>query len=377
MRAAVVVVLVVLGSSPALAESGDKPEEEPDQGLSWLTFPLFKGNDDAGFIYGAQAALVYEEPDASPYLWESRLKLRFSTTNRHDHIWVFDAPGVLDSDFRVTSRVGFQQIEDANYFGVGNQTVADPDEAYHKFKLRETRSELYVRRDLPRDVYLGVGVSLASTDIAVREGTLLAQETPRGIGGGTGVVGLLYAGYDSRDHDIVPTRGVLTELYLKQSSPLFASTHSFIGLGVNQQLYYAPLPWLVFAQRLVFEDLAGDVPFYELGRIGGSRNFPALGGVHSQRGFAEQRFIGARKLLSNTEVRAYFPPVWRELVIGVGTFADVSRVLEPGQLALWEDLHPAAGLEVSIGWDRLFIFRMDYAVSEEGGLFYIEGRHLF
>ena len=362
-------------AEPAAAGSA-ADEEEPDQGLSWLAFPLFKGNDDAGFIYGAQAALVWLEPDATPYLWESRLKLRFSTTNRHDHIWVFDAPKFLGSSFRVTSRAGYQKIDDANYFGVGNRTVADPDETKNQFRLQEFRSEIYVRQDLARNVYVGIGAAVSSTDVSARDASLLVKEAPLGIEGGGGLLTLLYAGYDSRDHNVVPTRGLLTELYLKQSSPA-TSTYGFVGLGAVQQAYYSPTPWLVFAQRLMFEDLSGEVPFYELGRIGGSSNFPGLGGVFSQRGFAEQRFIGARKLLSNTELRGYFPPVWRDLIVGLGLFGDVSRVLDPGELDFWNDLHPAGGVEVSIGWGKLFMFRMDYAVSDEGGLFYIEGRHLF
>lgn len=342
-----------------------------------MAFPLFKGNDDAGFIYGAQAALVWEEPDVAPYVWESRLKLRLSTTNRHDHIWELDAPHVWGSDFRITSSLGFQRIDDANYFGIGNDTVPDDVPENNQYRLQEVRGELYLRRDLPANLYLGVGVAGVHSSVDADPGSLLAQESPRGTDGGAGVITLLYGGYDSRDHDIVPTTGALTELYLRQSSPAFGNTYGFVALGAAQHVYYALAPWLVFAQRVVFEDLTGDVPFYELGRLGGSVNFPGLGGVFSQRGFAEQRFIGARKLLSNTELRGYFPPVYKQLVVGLGAFADVSRVFAPNTLAFWEDLHPAAGAEVTVSWDRIFVFRMDYAVSAEGGLFYIEGRHLF
>lgn len=359
---------------PALAQDVEGADEE--HGLSWIMFPLFKGNDDAGFIYGAQTALVWEDPEAAPYLWESRLKLRLSTTGRHDHIWLFDAPDLLGSDFRITSRATFQRIDDANYFGVGNDT-AFVESDRNRYGFTEFRAELYVRRELGRNLYLGAGAAFANTQVDAASNTLLAQESPRGIDGGIGAVTLLYAGYDSRDHDIVPTDGALTEVYLKQSNPGLGSTHGYVGLGINQQLYLSPLPWLVLAQRFMAEDLSGEVPFYELGRIGGSTNFPGLGGVFSQRGFVEQRFIGETKLLSNSEARAYFPPLWEKLVLGVGAFVDVSRVMDAGEVAFWRDLHPAVGAEFSVSWDKLFVFRVDYAVSEEGGLFYIEGRHIF
>ena len=348
---------------------------EVKEGIDWLAIPLMKFNDDAGFVYGVKVEVVDFQKDRSPYAWNLEVKLLHSTTNRHEHRIVYDAPGLAGSDWRLKVRAEFLHIDDASFFGLGNGSVNTGDPAFHRFKLTEPRLKVLASRPLWGRVFVAGGLIANLTLIEAPPGSALARQAPLGSEGGFGLAGLLSLGYDSRDNELVPTEGIFAEVYLRGSSEALGSDFGFIALGATAQLYLAPISWLVLAERVMVEHLAGSAPFYEQQRLGGSADFLALGGVFSQRGFIEGRFGGATKLLSNTEARVLFPPAWESLFLGLGAFADVSRVLDGGVLT--EGFHPSGGGAFYINWDNAFVFRIEQGFSKEGSLFYIEGRYLF
>ena len=349
--------------------------EETEEGLSWVGFPTFKFNDDSGFVYGAQASLIEVQEGRAPFVWEMRARAEHSTRNRHDHALVFDAPHLLPRVGRLSVRAEMLHIDDANYFGVGNGTTRERPESSYRMRLTQPRMQVNVRRDLGDALFVSSGVEASWARITSEAGSLLDLQRPRGWEGSHALAGRLSLGYDSRDNEIVPRSGLFTELYVKGASAALGSSATFGALGATQQLYASPVPWLVAAGRVMVDALVGEVPLAELYRMGGERSFRGLGGGFSQRGYSEGRFIGRTKLLTNGELRLLAPPVWGGLQLGGGPFVGASRVVDGGPL--WEEVHVSGGGEVVIGWQDIFIFRMDYAVSDEESLFYIEGRYLF
>jgi hypothetical protein len=374
MRSLVTTVLAVLLLGLPVPVTAEEPAEAEQVGLDWVAFPTFKGNSDAGFVYGARLEMIeYGDGSTDPFEWALRMELNHSTKNRHEHFFSLEAPGWLENG-RIFLQANVLHIDDANYFGIGNETERADDLAFNRFSLTEPRLQMQLRHDLrPLFATGGVVVSLPTT--VTEPMSLLALQRPTGWEGGRHVSGVVAFGIDTRDNEIVPRRGVFAELYSRISlTPL--SDESWWGGGLSESTYWAPVDWLVFAQRVMFEALDGDVPVTEMMRIGGTRNFRAIGGVYSQRGYAENRFIGSRRAIANAEVRGYLPPVLGHLVLGGGPFGALSRVFD-GSGTLLETWHPSAGGEVTIGWKKSFLFRVDYAVSDEGGEFYIEGRHMF
>lgn len=376
------------GAEASQGEAPGAPEETAEQqaasadalrrGRDWLAIPVFEFNEDEGFVYGVKLELVdFKDGEVKPYAWNVETKLQHSTTNRHQHRLQVDIPKVADSNWRVLARADFLRIDDANYFGLGNDTVNTGDESFHQFRLTEPRLSGQGRYSLGAGFFLGVAMHLSWTLIEVPEGRLLTLDAPVGIDGGRDVLGLVSLGYDTRDDELVPTSGIFAEVYTKGSTKLLGSSFSTFGLGATAQGYVSPLTGLVLAQRLVIEHLGGDVPFYDMQRIGVQPSYRALGGVYSQRGYLETRFIGPTRALSNSEVRVYFPPLFEKLFLGVAGFLDVSRVIEDDGRSFSGGLHPSGGGGFLINWKDAFVFRMDYGVSNEDGLFYIEGRHMF
>lgn len=359
-------------AQPAGDEEVERSEEET--GIDWVAFPTFKGSSDAGFVYGGRLEVVdYGTGESDPFDWELRMELNHSTKNRHEHVLSIDAPAWIERA-RLFAKLEVWHIDDANYFGIGNETEPAETPGANQFTLTEPRIQLQLRRDLePLFATGGALIGLPTTQAPPE--SLLADERPTGWQGGRHVSGVAAVGVDTRDDEVVPRDGVYAELYSRWSvTPL--SDYVWYGGGITESTYWAPVEWLVFAQRVMFEALGGDVPVTEMMRIGGTRNFRGIGGVYSQRGFVENRFIGPVRGIANVELRGYFPPLFGGLRFGAGPFAAVSRVFD-GSGTFLRTWHPSAGGEVTISWKKSFLFRIDYAVSPDGGEFYIEGRHLF
>lgn len=352
-------------------------QEEGETGLQWAVLPAFKGSTDAGLVYGAQLLMLhYGTSDEDPFRWELQLKLNHSTKNRHHHFLRFDTPTLLPFGLRYVVEVEALHIHDANYFGIGNESQRDGvDRALTRFRLTEPRVQTYIRRELYRPVFVVGGVTFAHSAVRAAEGTLLARDQPEGWDGSTGLAGIVAAGVDTRDHEIVPRRGLFVELYSRFALTPLSDT-SWFAAGAYQAAYWSPVDWIVLGQRVMFEALGGTPPVTELMRLGGTYSFRGLGGVNSHRGYAENRFIGANKGLANFEIRGYFPPLFEHLVLGAGPFVDVSRVFD-GSGNILETWHFSSGGEFTVRWKESFVFRLDYAVSREGGEFYLESRHMF
>ncbi len=370
----------VAGAQEMTTVELDAPEAEDPYRLDWLVTPSTKYNDDAGFIYGIKTELIRHDPNERPYDWSFQLRLSHSTRNRHDHLITLDAPGLLDKDNRLRFEGRFMQINDALFFGVGNDSQRTDSDRAHQFRLTEPSARVSIQRNiLGGDFFVGGGLSFRQSIIDARPGSILATLQPNGVEGGHNTQALLFMGHDSRDHEIVPHSGHMTELYIKASIGPLASTHSYAGIGFNHQSFFELAPWMVLAQRVQAEDLWGDVPFFVMDRMGGIFERRGLGGSFTQRGFEEGRFIGRTKALSNTELRFYMPRLFSDrMCIGFGPLMDVSTVVDADASGrFWEDLNVSGGGEITIGWKRTFIIRFDYAQSREGGLFYIQSRHLF
>ncbi|MEO1266764.1 MAG: BamA/TamA family outer membrane protein [Myxococcota bacterium] len=373
VQSVALLMALCIGSS-AWAQERVEAEQKEEEGLSWVGFPTFKFNDDSGFVYGAQASLIDVQEGLEPFVWELRARAEHSTRNRHDHALVWDAPHGIPLG-RLSVRAEVLHVDDANYFGVGNGTVRPSSESQTRMRLTQPRSQINLRRDFDQGLFVSGGVEASWVRIRAREDSLLEQQRPLGWDGSHALVLRGGVGYDTRDDEIIPRSGVLTELYLKGASDALGSSSTFGGVGATQQVYLAPFSWMVLAGRLMVDAQMGDVPLAELYRMGGERSFRGLGGVFSQRGYSEGRFIGRTKALGNGELRLLAPLVWGGLQLGGGPFVDASRVVDGGPI--WEDVHVSGGGELVIGWKNLLVFRMDYAVSDEEGLFYIEGRYLF
>ncbi len=360
----------------AAATTTSSVAEEPPPDFDWLAVPVLKFNDDIGLMYGVHT-LFKEYGDDGEFDWFLEIKLRHSTKNRHEHWLYFDMPAFFGLRLFVLTEV--LRIDDANYFGIANvERLDEPSDPYNQYRLTEPRVQTFLSDDLDDTWRWGFGLTFAYTDTRFIDTSRLAAERPTGFDGGHSLIGLAALVHDGRDDELRPSSGQYLQLYAKAATRPLGSSFSFQGVGVETSIYFSPFANFVYAGRLMVESVGGDVPFYELARIGGGRSAFGLGGVFTQRGFAESRFIGKHKALTNQELRYYFPAIFDLLSFGVGGFVDVSLVADGASVADWPGrLRPSVGAELTAKWKDLVVVRADLGFSNEETVFYIEGRHLF
>lgn len=269
------------------------------------------------------------------------------------------------------------------WFGVGQEAPRDTrfnrdDDLvplyWHRFLNMDVRGDMHVFRRIvgPLDAFVGAGVK--ATWVGVKPGTLLEQEIAAGlrVAPDAGIYGSLDGGLrvDGRDDRTDPTNGG------------FASGFAQLSVGPTPRPWgrftldlrgYAAVPTgvLVFAGELVAQAAVGDVPFYELGLIGGVEpNGRTFAGVNGLRALDRGRLRGPLGLLMHGELRLR-PPGFQilnfmRMRIQSVLWVDATRVDE-----LTAPFKGGPFLQPSVGWGLRLIFnevtvaRFDMGTSPE------------
>ena len=229
-------------------------------------------------------------------------------------------------------------------------------------------------RHIHGPVTASVGFGLENTEVKQRgvAAFYLDQGTPDGVRDGfTGFMSCTLE-WDSRDDETIPSRGVFHEWSYE------SARNSLVGLffkEINFQRYtftdmrYVPVSnRLTFAHRAVFEVLAGEIPLYAYGEIGGSRRVKGLGGGDSLRGFDTQRFTDDVRFFfqfGGALQGAFHVVCWSAFGMVWAGYIDMGRV--------WPDLsdvglggmHMSAGGGLRLSWDNDFVIRMGMGYSKE------------
>ena len=383
--------------------------------LEWGVLPAISYDIDLGFGFGALVTLAKFKPGYTPYRWRLEILGNATVKNTpgvgatfpfHEDYIKGDFPGLWKGRLRINAQFRFRKFSNQGWYGLGNGSTlektweqidpkADP-EAYRAARKYNQYDRIYpylefnnriIVWDAPKagptfavssrtpgmipahkrrlEVLLGASYlfniitpypgSKLEHDLAVREtdtpdGATL-RDTMHGVTDHSVLslnLGLLY---DTRDHEYVTTHGSFSELSLRVS-PGVDQKLSFAQLYIGTS-FFQPIAgeWLVFASRIAFDWLFGNVPFYELGNFGVLVQRDGPGGSWSVRGVPRQRYFGKQKAIANFELRSMF---WRFTIksqrfgLGALAFIDAGRV--------WTDYDTIklSGLDVDATPDRLF-----------------------
>lgn len=353
------------------------PKKEKNHGVEGLGVPLVAFNTDEGFGFGAAGGVYfYGNGSSPPYIAALSAQVFFTTGGVQSHFLSLDAPHLFEK-FRLEAHVEYDRALFAPFYGVGNQSAPgvagapdDPRYSFHSTSpMAWVRFRFHPFPDQGLQPYVGYHFRYSSvhpyTDSA------LAKAAPLGLSGGTS--GEISVGFiwDTRDDEGDTTSGGLLDAELRVSDPFTGTRFGYAGftLGVRR---FVPL-WrheLIFAQRVLFDGLVGQVPFWEWTRFGGIGGTEGIGGMFSVRGVPEDRYQGDVKVVSNSELRFYpftLPVLGAPLKIGAVAFLDLGRVWQPGARdgSFWE-WHSGAG-----GGLRLVrgeaVIRLDCGVALETG----------
>lgn len=366
-------ILAALLSATAWAEP-QAPEEEQPRAWDAIGIPLVSFNTDQGFGYGAVGGAYFYAPGYVPYRHAIGLQAFATTRGVVNHYLRYDGPRLL-GPFRVEARFEYRRERQAPFFGAGNLSAPDFDGDLEnpRFNYDRFAPGLWLRargRPLgdgtPFELY--AGVAYRSTSVDAEAGSVLAAQRPNGVEGGTTSQLLLGVLWDTRDDEADATRGGVEEVGIRASMRGVLSDYSYVGITAVERRYFPLTGRLVLAQRVFFDALLGDVPFFEWPNLGGVAYTEGVGGLSSVRGVPRNRFAGNLKLVSNTELRlelGQFQLLQAPIRYGVVGFFDIGRVWHPGvDDGPWHAWHPGFGAGARVA-RRAAVLRFDWAISPE------------
>lgn len=419
---------------PRSGSQRPKPEKKSlRRGVRWLPRPQMDFNTDTGLGYGIRFELFdYGKRSKKPYEYQLWLQFFQTTRDISRHRLVFDWPWIRGSKWRLSG--GFHYVTDfrAPWYGLDpkneyNQAYTscddrdalalDPDVCpgnpdfrglfYYSYQISSPRFNVAVRYqyDGPWQLYGGYRLRFAAIqprydasvlgqtgdsrlleDVAAGEPIVGLDMRPDGTVALARLAELQIGGvYDTRDHEPIPSSGSWHDLSLRLGSPVFGGRYWYWGITLNVR-HYRPLDakqaW-VLAVRGIVDASGGDVPFFQLSRVGGLEQFDGLGGYRSVRGLPRNRHVGKFKLIGNAEVRWRGWSWWfynHRLDVGAMAGIDAGRV--------WRNLGPnGSPFAISVAtiagfraiFDESFVMAIDHAYLLSDGVraTYLNMRHMF
>jgi len=345
--------------------------------------PALNFDADEGFGFGAALELYNYGPGVQPYRFTIQPTVLITTEGRRDITVFFDAPTVLPGGWRVSAFAGREQQLAQPYYGIGNSTPYDPllEQAPNSYFYRFGRERLRASADFQHRIgnssgrlLVGGGFARSKIDLTPHDsGTTLLAAQMNGQAPAPDRANYVRAGllWDTRDREIGPSSGTWAEALVQRVSKELGSTEEFTRWTATVRQYVPVASRLIFAQRLVAQEIDGDAPFNELATIQSSfKQGEGLGGSSSIRGIPKDRYIGKALMLSNSELRwraADLSVLGRRSFIALTGFVDAGRVW-PDRLRIdqaFDDLHVGYGGGVRVGVGPSFIVATDVGHSNE------------
>lgn len=181
---------------------------------------------------------------------------------------------------------------------------------------------------------------------------------------------------DTRDSKSSATQGSYQKLIFKYTDGVQSSKAQYFTYQVDAAKYFQlASPRRVLAARLFAEHNQtinrGDVPFYNMAKLGGSGTFPYVS--QTSRGYVYDRFYGQSAVLLNLEYRY---TIWqhREFQLDTVFFVDEGQVF--GNLGKFNFSHfrESYGMGFNLNYSKLVLLSFDVAHGDEGTQFYIENK---
>jgi hypothetical protein len=405
--------VLIIGLALARVAAADDRPPAPERWEPGGT-PILSADSDIGVGLGAIGSLArFRRSCTWPYCWRLEAQVFFSvkdgTLPYHDHNLKLDLPGLLGGRLRLYLQAGFARYLNSTYYGMGNASPGPDCDAlgwprcrsrYYQYDRIYPQLQGTARFAITQRHSLIVGANVTYNWINLYGNALgnkLALDREQGDaatrdllhGTNNHALAAFQAGwiYDSRDHELIPERGMHHEVSGRFSPELAGDNISYAGANVALRFYRGL--WrnrLAIAVRVMADLLFGAPPFYELARCGGMTDTGAIGGGSAIRGVPMQRYYGKAKLLANLELRGRLIPFHiksQRFNIGVVAFFDAGRT--------WADygsntldgtglgLKFGTGGGLRIQWGETFMLRGDVAYSPDASPigFYIDVGHIF
>lgn len=361
----------------------NEPEpEKPKYGFGGIPVVGYISGFGTGF--GAVGSFYKKEPHLNPYRYELDAQVYFTPGGFQSHKLRFDYIDVAELPLRLRPMIGFLANFAENYCGQGMRSNCMVEKPNFPDWYLQRYIEIYGTLDgrwrlksLPHKVEI-IGSWRGSyykignwSESGPYPNSLYEQDF--GKINNDGFASIMEAGImvDNRDFEPAPTQGYWIETTLRESSPFWGSSWSYLGANLSLRGYFPLVPnkRLVLASQIIFDGMYGKAPLQEIVRVGGTgRYFNTFGGQDIGRGLREQYFPGRLKAYKQVELRYDLIGfnIWRwHLDLMAATFVDLGLVAWDWNTLDQEPFKTALGFGGGLRflWDRAIVIRFDVGTS--------------
>ncbi len=254
---------------------------------------------------------------------------------------------------------GVEYVEFPQYIlGVGNDVKREDVERINTKRIAFNNKILYAIND-SKTLYAGV-IQEYKNYLKVeslmeklnRQSFLDSTKYPGYDGGVSSGIGIAVR-FDTRDHKYTPTKGIYLASSIINFGNYINSKFNYTSFQLDIRKYFNPWYNHVIAFQFYTMQNTGTVPFYSLGK---------LGGTNRMRGY----YLGAirDKTLADFQIE-YRMPVWS--IFGITAFAGAGRVAEKYSEMSFSDLWYSAGfgLRIMVDSENKANLRIDFGYGEE------------
>lgn len=424
-RALVIFILIIsIPNDRLLNGQGLNSDQKTIKGWDFAILPSFVYHTDRGIQFGGLASIYYYGDSSIYPEYKHNLYLQASITTRGGHVGYlfFDSKYLLPAGLRIiadlsTIETRFQQFYGFNgYNALYFQNYENPSKpefisrSYYNIEKISTTVLIdvhgrFFNPELHWDLGFGYfNINISPSRSIKNKPTLFEKYVANGIipvslirGGITSYfkTGLIY---DTRDNEVIPSRGIWDEAIFVIAPEFINNPYEYTQIALTHRQYFSLYPKLVFAYRIAYQTkLNGKMPFYMFPYyISSFQVQEALGGVKTIRGILNERLQGEGFALGNLEFR-YIPIntiiFKKNLGIAFNLFTDMGMITKKVSINKTVDtdgfdykfgiekMHQSVGAGVRFIINHNFVVALDYgkALNKRDGNygFYLDLDYLY
>ncbi len=379
----------IKGFSEGVASQVDKVIQKKmfelwDESWTLQGIPILFPFSNEGFHVGFRVNIQNIERQ-DPHKYQIEAQILASDLGRYKHLFKLDYPRIFNDSYSFVFKAAYDRDIHIPYFGVGNFVSIDYADLmnnpsrYH-YVLDVPNFYIEFLRRFGDHLKVGPFIGIRWVGIVPQALSILENSKPFGIdGGATHSLGITIQ-WEEVDFNPYPTRGFWHELFLTSYNKLIGSKYSFLRVTYNYRHYWLLRKKMTLAHRSLLEWLgSGNVPFYELGIVGGP-DVHFLGGTRYFRGYEPNSFIDTLRAVFGFELRwdpFDFEFNNQNFTFGFVPFIDIGRVWHGFQFSEIGGFHASAGFGARLSWNKRFVIRSDVAITRYRVVWFAELGHSF
>jgi len=343
--------LIIGYSGLSIAQDGGEKVDSTRKMTNITVLPVVYLTPETGLAFGAGASLAIKPPAA---IHTSNIRGGAVYTLRKQFLSFLAYQLFLKGDrYRLNGEMGFYDYV-YEYYGIGNTPEEREiyDDTYFAFQITGTQK-------LSKGLYAGISSQWEWHDITNFEPVEATSSiVPTGFAGGTfGMIGPIIQ-WDTRDNVYWPSEGHYLESSIRWSNQTWGSDFDFVKWQFDFRKYFS-IKKNVLAFQVFQETTTGEVPFYSLSLLGGSKKL---------RGYYEGYLRDQLYLSSQAEWRGHL--FWR---IGYTVFAGVGTTSPNWSSVINRQYWPSygAGIRFATVPKEKINLRLDYAFGRGTSALYI------